>query len=240
MPGAHSELDKNFIANNIKAFNKYNVDCVGGVVKVLNSKENLVVYSIRAALSSFFGMGRAKHRLGSQKVEYIETASNACYKKNVFEKVGLFNESLIRSQDIEFNLRLKVAGGKILLVPDIKSYYYPKDNIKDFLIHNIKDGIWAIYPLKFVKKPLCLRHYIPLIFVLSLLGTGILGIFFFVFLWMFLFIISLYFLASLYFSIKIVIKEKNIVFLFLLPLIFATRHIGYGLGSILGIIKLIK
>jgi len=139
---------------------------------------------------------------------------------------------------MEFNLRLKKAGGKILLVPDIIAYYYPKSNFKEFFVHNFKDGIWAIYPLKFVKIPLCLRHYIPFIFILSLLGTGLLGIFFPIFFWLFLFIFGSYFLVANYFSVKISTKEKDIRFLFLMPVAFACRHIGYGLGSIWGLIKI--
>ena len=123
---------------------------------------------------------------------------------------------------MEFNIRLKKAGGKILLVPDIVSYYYPKSNFKDFFLHNIKDGIWAIYPLKFVKFPLRLRHYIPLILVLTLPLS-----------------IWPYLLLSLFFSFKIAVREKDIRLFFIMPLAFATRHIGYGLGSIWGLIKLL-
>ena len=110
----------------------------------------------------------------------------------------------------------------------------------DFFLHNFKDGIWAVYPLKFVKVPFKLRHYIPLIFVLGLLGTGLLGIFFPIFFWLFLFIIGLYFLVSIYSSFKIMMGEKDFRYLFVMPIVFASRHIGYGLGSVFGLIKLLK
>ena len=123
---------------------------------------------------------------------------------------------------MEFSQRLKKAGVKILLVPDIVAYYYPKDNLWGFLKHNLKDGIWAVYPLKFVKIPFKLRHYIPLVFVLT-------------------FPISIwpYILASLYFAYKIAVKEKDWKLFFALPVAFFVRHFAYGLGSIIGIIKLI-
>ena len=123
---------------------------------------------------------------------------------------------------MEFNLRLRKASGKILLAPDIVSYYYPKSNLKDFFFHNIEDGIWVIYPLKFVKMLFKLRHYIPLIFVLTLPLS-----------------IWLYILVSLFFSAQIAFREKDIRYFFVMPAVFATRHIGYGLGSVWGLIKLI-
>ena len=204
----------------------------------LPAKNTLVAKVIAISLSSRFGAA-SDFRVGSNTVKEVDTVFGGCYKREVFDKIGLFNENLVRSQDMEFNLRLKRAGGKILLVPDIVSYYYPKSNLKDFFLHNIKDGIWAIYPLKFVKMPFKLRHYIPLIFVSGLLGTGLLAIFFPTFFWLFLIAVGLYFLANIYFSIQIIGKEKDIRFLFLMPLAFATRHIGYGLGSVWGLIKLI-
>jgi len=98
--------------------------------------------------------------------------------------------------------------------------------------------IWAIHPLKFGAS-LKLRHYVPFIFVLSLIFSLILSFFFKPMIYLFLFIIGLYLFTSLFFSISIAIKEKNFGFVFLLPLAFACRHFGYGLGSLIGLIKLI-
>ena len=238
--GAHSVYERDYISKCVKYSNEYNADNVGGIWKIVPREKTLVAKSIAFASSSIFGAGDAYYRSGySGQPKWVDTVFGGCYKREVFEKIGLFNENLKRSQDMEFNLRLKKAGGKILLVPDIIAYYYPKSNFKEFFVHNFKDGIWAIYPLKFVKIPLCLRHYIPFIFILSLLGTGLLGIFFPIFFWLFLFIFGSYFLVANYFSVKISTKEKDIRFLFLMPLAFATRHIGYGSGSVWGLIKLI-
>jgi len=236
---AHATYIKDYILKCIKYLKEYNADNVGGVWKIMPRETTLINKSICLASSSVFGAGNAYYRMGYSKgLKWVDTVFGGCYKREVFKKIGLFNENLVRSQDMEFNLRLKKAGGKILLVPDIIAYYYPKSNFKEFFVHNFKDGIWAIYPLKFVKIPLCLRHYIPFIFILSLLGTGLLGIFFPIFFWLFLFIFGSYFLVANYFSVKISTKEKDIRFLFLMPVAFACRHIGYGLGSIWGLIKI--
>ncbi|MFH1656599.1 MAG: glycosyltransferase family 2 protein [Candidatus Nealsonbacteria bacterium] len=234
---AHAVYDKNYISKSVKYLKKYNLDNVGGIRKTI-SENNIVSKAISFSLSHIFGAGNSYFKTGFKKPRSVDTVFGGCYKKEIFKKIGLFNENLFRSQDMEFNLRLKKNKGKIFLFPDIISYYYPKDNLKDFLIHNFKNGVWAIYPLKFVKTPLRLRHYIPLFFVLSLLSTIILGIFYSIFSWIFLFIIGLYFLATIYFSIEIVLKEKNIIFFLLTPLVFSIRHVGYGLGSIYGLIKI--
>ena len=237
--GAHAGYQKDYVSKCIRYLREYNADNVGGIIKTVPQENTIVAKSIAHVLSSSFGVGGSVFRKGSKKIREVDTVFGGCYKREDFDKIGLFNENLVRSQDMEFNIRLRKAGGKILLVPDIVSYYYPKPTLKDFFLHNFEDGIWAVYPLKFVKVPLKLRHYIPLIFVLGLLGTGLLGIFFPIFFWLFLFIIGVYFLVSIYSSFKIMIGEKDFRYFFLMPIAFACRHFGYGLGSIWGLIKLI-
>lgn len=218
---AHADYEKDYISKCVKYLKKYNADNVGGIMVTLPRGNTFVAKAIALALSHPFGVGGSVFRKGSKEIKWVDTVFGGCYKKEVFDKIGLFNEKLIRSQDMEFNLRLKKAGGRILLVPEIISYYYPKSNLRDFFIHNIKDGIWAILPLKFVKTPFKIRHYLPLFFILTLPLN-----------------IWLYIPASLYFSIKISIKEKNPKLFFLMPVVFAVRHFGYGFGSVLGALKL--
>ena len=221
--GAHSVYERDYISKCVKYSNEYNADNVGGIWKIVPREKTLVAKSIAFASSSIFGAGDAYYRSGySGKPKWVDTVFGGCYRREVFKKIGLFNENLVRSQDMEFNLRLRKASGKILLAPDIVSYYYPKSNLKDFFFHNIEDGIWVIYPLKFVKMLFKLRHYIPLIFVLTLPLS-----------------IWLYILVSLFFSAQIAFREKDIRYFFVMPAVFATRHIGYGLGSVWGLIKLI-
>ncbi|HEC91836.1 MAG TPA: glycosyltransferase family 2 protein, partial [Candidatus Atribacteria bacterium] len=182
--GAHARYERDYISKCVRYLRECNADNVGGIVIALPCKNTIGAKAIALSLSCRFGVGDAYYQTGySGKPRWVDTVFGGCYKREVFDRAGLFNENLIRSQDMEFNLRLKKSGGKILLVPDIVSYYYPKSNLKDFFIHNFEDGIWAIYPLKFVKVRFKLRHYIPFIFVLSLLGMGVFGIFFPFFFW---------------------------------------------------------
>ncbi len=218
---SHAVYQKDYISKSIKYLEKYNADNVGGIINTLPAKNTIIAKAIAISLSHPFGAGGSYFRLGVDKPKWVDTVFGGCYRKEIFKKIGFFNENLIRSQDMEFNLRLKRAGGKILLAPDIISYYYPKSNLKDFFIHNFRDGVWAIYPLKFVKIPLRLRHYIPFIFVLTLPLN-----------------IWLYIPVVFYFSLKIALKRKDLRYYFTMPIVFLARHIGYGLGSVWGMIKL--
>jgi len=236
---SHAFYQKNYISRCLNYLERYKADNVGGAVRTLPAKNTLVANAIAISLSHFFGAGGSHFRTGAEKPKWVDTVFGGCYKKEVFKRVGLFNENLVRSQDMEFNLRLKRTGGKILLAPDIISYYYPKSNFRDFFFHNIKDGIWAVYPLRFVKMPFRLRHYIPLIFSLSLFFSLALSIFFVSGKVLFVLIFGSYLFLDLFFSLKISLK-KGLKYFFILPAVFTIRHFGYGIGSLVGVIRLFK
>lgn len=233
---SHASYERDYISKCVKYLKEYNADNVGGVIKTKPAVNTSIAKAIAFCVSSFFGAGGSHFRTGSKNPRWVDTVFGGCYKKEVFDKIGLFNEKLIRSQDFEFNLRLKKAGGKILLVPDIVAYYYPQPTLEGFFKHNFEDGVWAILPLKFVKVPFNLRHYIPLLFVSGFILTFIFGIFFFPARVLFDLVFGSYLLLNLFFSFGIALR-RGFKYLFIMPIVFTYRHFGYGLGSIFGLIK---
>lgn len=235
---AHAGYEKDYVSKCVDGLIKYGADNVGGVIKTLPKEKTLISEAIAICLSSFFGAGGSWFRTGSDKLREVDTVFGGCYKREVFDKIGLFNEKLRRSQDLELNLRLKKSGGKILLIPDIVAYYYPQPNLEGFFKHNFEDGIWAILPLKIAKMPFNLRHYIPLFFVLSFFLTLVLGLYFFPFRILFNFIFGVYLILNLAFSLEIALK-KGFKYFFVMPIVFIYRHFGYGLGSAWGLFKIL-
>lgn len=233
----HASYEKDYVSKCVRYLKEYNADNVGGAIKTLPAKNNLIAKAIAFCLSSPFGAS-SSFRLGAKEIKEADTVFGGCYKKEVFKKIGFFNENLKRSQDLEFNLRLKKAGGKILLAPDIVSYYYPSSSIRDFSKHNFSDGIWVIYPLKFGVKAFSLRHLIPSFFVLGLIITFLLSFVAKILFLLFLLIAAFYLILAVFFSLQISFREKDNRYLFLMPLAFISRHFAYGLGSFWGFLKL--
>jgi len=237
---AHADYAKDYVSRCIGAMNDSGADNVGGRVMVMPRDNSLASRAIALCLSSFFGAGNAIYKIKTAKkpVE-VDTVFCGCYKREVFDKIGLFNERMIRSQDMELNIRLKKSGAKIIIFPDIIVNYYPKSNFREFFVHNFWDGVWAVYPLKFVKMPLKLRHYIPLIFFLGLFSLSMIALFWRPAILVLAVSIVFYFAVSLCFSLGIAIREKDWRYVFLMPIAFAIRHFGYGAGSAWGMIKLV-
>jgi len=235
---AHNEYEKNYISRCVKYLEQYNADAVGGIIKTIPRNATLFGKLSCIVLSHPFGVGNSIHKIGSKSSQWADTAFGVCYKKEIFSKVGTFNENLVRGQDMELNLRLKKAGLRLLLVPEIVSYYYSRSDFLSFLKHNFKNGKWAILPFKYSTIiPVSWRHLVPLAFVASIIIFMLLSILFKFFFLPFLVIIGLYSLCNIYFSTKISIKESNLTYLFIMPIVFSALHLSYGLGALLGVLN---
>ena len=211
------------------------IDNVGGicVTDVLN--RNRVSMSIAKVMSDKFGVGNSKFRTGvDAECLEVDTVPFGCYKREVFDKVGLYNESLVRCQDIELNKRLKRAGGRILIVPSIYCTYIPRENFSDFYRNRYLTGYWVV-KMGFITGTLRnsgMRHFVPAIFVMTILLSMLLGM-----------INSLCFLpgvlallsyGGLMLGRSFVINDKN-TSVWNLFKAFCCIHFSYGLGSIKGL-----
>lgn len=227
--GAHAIYNSDYFSKNVANLSEYNADNTGGILETETLNKSFTGKAIAAVLSSSFGVGNATFRTGSDKITEVDTVFGGCYKRSVFENIGMFNENLISSSDMDFNVRLKNAGGKIILDPSVRAVYYTRSTFNKFIKNNFRNGFWAIYPMRFTKYiPVKLRHFIPLGFILSLLGSSVLSMFSIYFLISLFIILGFYFSAAIYFSCKN--SEKNLT-PFILPFFFFLLHFVYGIGS---------
>lgn len=235
---SHASYEKEYISKCVYYLDKLNADNVGGVFVTLPGDDTFIAKAISLALSSPFGVGNSFFRIGAKKPMLVDTVPFGCYRKTVFEKIGGFNDKLIRTEDNELNYRLRKSGGKIYLIPDIKLYYYARSNLKDLGKQSFGNGKSIVYANKIVPGSTSLRHSVPGIFVICLLGSLIL---FLITSWgklLFYFILFSYLATNTYFSIQMGLKEK-LRFAPYLIVSFITLHISNGLGFLMGILDII-
>jgi cellulose synthase/poly-beta-1,6-N-acetylglucosamine synthase-like glycosyltransferase len=231
---AHTEFPKDYISKCVKYIREYNVDNVGGVIVTLPGNNTLRAKAIAQAMSSAFGVGNAYFRTGTKEPRLVDTVPFGCFRKEVFERIGLFDEDMVRSQDAEFNLRLIKNGGKILLVPDIVSHYYARDSFIKMITMYAQYGYFKSLSAAKLGKVMGIRQMVPALFILSLL-IFILGAFILKpLIWLFLFEIALYLMANLYFSFKISLKN-NLLLLPFLSWSFVLIHFTFGFNYLRGI-----
>lgn len=229
----HAVIENDYLTQCVNYLKQTNAECVGGVIESIN--ENFIGKAIAHAMSSPFGVGNARFRTSGEE-GYVDCLAFGAYRREVFDKIGLFDEELVRCQDDEFNYRLRKFGGKIFLTPKIKSYYYPRANLIKLWRQYFQYGFWKIRVLQKHFSMMQFRQFVPPAFVFSLMVSLILGIFNKIFIWVFLLIISSYLSASLVASYQIS-QKKGFNFFFILFLIYAILHISYGLGFLGGLVR---
>jgi succinoglycan biosynthesis protein ExoA len=114
----HCEIEKDYIENCVRHLLADNAEAVGGSIETIG--ETYSAQAIALAMSSRFGVGNSAFRTVKNQRMYVDTVAFPGYKKEVLEKIGLFNEELVRNQDDEYNYRLRKSGGRVLLAPEIQ------------------------------------------------------------------------------------------------------------------------
>ena len=234
---AHASYEPNYFSALIAALDKYGADNVGSVCKtdVLNKTPKAL--AIREVLSHPLGVGNSTFRTGIDSAKEVDTVPFGCWRRSVFRRFGKYDERLVRNQDIELNKRIKAGGGKIVIIPDTYCTYYARESFSKLAKNNYGNGKWNILTVYYTHqlKSLSLRHFIPLIFVLSLLLPSIAGLFWHPLWWLGVFSLALYTMAVGLISAKLAAK-KHLNFFYLVTSFFVL-HLSYGWGSLVGLLK---
>ena len=226
---AHAEYASNYFSKCVEVLERTGADNVGGVMET--KARTPIGKTIAKMLSSKFGVGDSQFRTNG-KDGYVDTVPFGAFRREIFDKVGLYDERLTRNQDSELNYRIIHNGGKIYLSNEIELAYYCRDSVKGIVKMGVMNGKWNIITSKLCPGSMRLRHFIPCLFILSLFGMPILSLLWWVFGLLFGLELTAYLLLDILFSAKAAASFTE--FLQLLYL-FPVFHITYGWGSVQGI-----
>lgn len=234
---AHSSFQDGYLAKCLDIIEKTNADVVGGTIETKPLNNSLKANSIAAVLANRFGVGNSMFRTGINKLIEVDTVPFGLYKRNIFEEVGLYNEKLIRNQDIELSKRIINAGKKILLFPEVSCVYYSRETYFGIAQNNFLNGLWNIRTVYLTRnyKSLSIRHFVPLAFVSSLILPIILSLFSNYFMFLSIFILLIYTCTITVVSLRVNNKTKRFLFIWFS---FIILHFSYGIGSLIGLFKL--
>ena len=230
--GARQIISSNYLEKCVvRLENEKSIWCIGG--RVINIFENRISEIVAKAMSSPFGVGAGNFR-NMKETSFVDTVGTPMYPSWVFEKIGYFDESLVRNQDDDFNFRVTQAGGKILLYNDVSIKYLVRSKFNNLYRQYFQYGYWKVFVNHKHKTITTLRQLVPFLFVTFLLSLP---------LWYFLSIsilyagiLILYFIGALYFGAKSTSKFIEIP---VVVFTFWLLHFSYGLGYLNGIIQFI-
>jgi glycosyltransferase involved in cell wall biosynthesis len=227
----HTEYASDYLAQCLAALADTGADNVGGPWRANAEAGRPTQEAIAAAFQSRWLAGGA----WSRQLDYsgwVDTVYLGCWPRRVFERFGGFDETLVRNQDDEHNLRIVLGGGKIWQSARIISSYRPRCSLRALFHQYLQYGYWKPFVIRKHGQPASLRHLVPGVFLMclvvlvtaALLGGPI---------W------PLTLLSGVYGAVVtcgalLIAADSKWRLLPLLPAVIVVFHAGYGLGSLLG------
>ena len=224
--GAHATYPENYFSSALQYLKAGECDVAGGPLK--QEGKTTMGKAIALVMSSKMGVGDTEFRTAKEKM-YVDSVAFAVYKREVFERAGLMDESLPVNQDDEFHYRINKMRFRILMVPEMQAVYFVRGSLKKLFLQYYKYGLYKPLVLRKVKGSVRMRHLIPSAFLLYLLSLPLALIT----TW-WLIPLLLYFL---FISATIIKFEAGMrIKIYCYP-VFPVLHVSYGAGFLFGLFK---
>ena len=235
---AHAEYPPDYVRLSVETLLTRDCDNAGGVFETRG--RGFMGEAIAEMLKTPLGVGNATYRLTSQD-GYVDTVPFGCWKRELFDRIGGFDERMTRNQDNELNFRIRKNGGKIYLNHNIRVLYYCRDTLRGIMKMGYMNGKWGVITMTLVPGSMGVRHFVPLAFVASTIGLVLLtlltrsGLFggLLALEW------GAYLLLDFFYAYTIA-KEKGAKFFPVEVILYPAFHFAYGFGSLAGIANLPK
>lgn len=228
--GAHAEVDRDFFQANLAVLREHmDVGCSGGTIE--NVYLDTTSRRIGAAMGHPFGVGSAHFRTGL-KEGYVDTVAFGAYRREVFERVGYFDERLVRNQDDEFNYRVTKGGFRIWLANSIRSRYYVRGSYGKLFKQYRQYGYWKVYVNRLHRTVTTLRQLVPAFFVAGSIGGAVIAGLFPILLPVWLIGMGAYLLIAFVSAVRSAQEPGDIPGVLLA---FFILHAAYGIGYLQGI-----
>ncbi|MDH4189226.1 MAG: glycosyltransferase family 2 protein [Betaproteobacteria bacterium] len=167
---AHANYKPDYLLLLVKWMAQLGADNVGGVVVTRPASESAEARAVAVILSHPFGVGNSQFRLtGLHSPVEVDTVPFGCYRREIFDRIGLYDEMFVRNQDDELNARLRKSGGRIFLIPEIEIDYIARESLRQLARMFYQYGYFK--PLVAIKLggPATWRQLVPPAFTSALI-----------------------------------------------------------------------
>ncbi|HCS38170.1 MAG TPA: glycosyltransferase family 2 protein [Anaerolineaceae bacterium] len=226
---AHTIPASDYVERSVIALKSALGDNVGGVIDVNPGADTLIARAISIATAHPLGVGDAKYRWTTKAGE-VDTVAFGTYYKTKVEEIGFYNEELRANEDYEFNSRIRAAGGKIWIDPQIRAVYYSRPTLTALAKQYFSYGFWKFRMLRRNPDTLRWRQALPPLFVLGILMLSLLSAFFSWARVLLIICLGVYLLILTAASVKVALNRSDLRLVFGIPLAIMSMHFCWGAG----------
>ncbi len=170
----HALIASDFVRENVALLAAHpEAWSVGGPIR--HAATTTLGKAVAVAMSHPLGVGNARHRYPEFE-GYVEGAQFPAIRRWVFDRIGMFDERLVRNQDDEFNYRIRRAGGKIYVSPRVQYSYFVRERLGQLFKQYFQYGFWRIPVVEKHRRPTTLRQMAPTLFYAACVVLAVAGL----------------------------------------------------------------
>ncbi len=230
---AHTEYAADYVRQCVRVLEETGAHNVGG--PWCAEGRNYLQKAVALAFQSPFSSGGAGSHAKSYEGQ-VDSVYLGCWRRATLQAIGGFDEELVRNQDDELNLRLVRAGYRLWQSPRIQSWYYPRNSLRALFRQYAQYGYWKVRVIQKHRLPASWRHMVPGAFVATLASLAVLSTYSVAARLTLLGLLAIYFVANGLASLHTCRRVPLLIYLPVLPAVFACYHFGYGYGFLRGLI----
>jgi glycosyltransferase involved in cell wall biosynthesis/SAM-dependent methyltransferase len=226
---AQARIAPDYLERALIALEEQGAAVAGGPMRPVG--RTTVGRAMALALQTGFGSGGSQFHLDGEARE-VESVYLGVYRADLFDRVGWYNPALLRTEDDDLNWRIRAAGQRIWLDPAIRSVYLCRDTFAGIWRQYHGYGLWKVALATLRPGAIRLRHLVPAAFVLALLVGAVVSLLWW---WPALPLLLAVYLMLAFAAVRRAPKGGSSEWQ-LYPLVTLTMHLGYGIGSLQGLV----
>ncbi len=235
--GAHASYASNYIQSCYDELVRTgSVGCTGKIISKAAAESPNAQY-VEWILENPFGVSGSSFRTIAEG--YVHSVNFAVFRKDALLALGGYDVALSRNQDNDMNQRLLDAGHKLYCTWKTHCYYFPQSSLNKLFRYAYNNGYWNVASLGRNRRSMRLYHFVPFIFLITLIGSAVLGIGEVILLkhsyllFLSILVLIVYMVVASVFTFRSIVKQFDIRKI-VLPFLFLSFHLSYGWGSLRG------
>ena len=228
---AHSLPSENYVRSCVELLREENVDVVGMPWRISAGAQTSTAQAIALAVAHPFGIGDAQYRLAQAgEPREVDTVPFGVFRKSLWQKLGGFNEALLANEDYDFNYRVRLNGGRVLLDTTAHTVYFARPTQSELTRQYFRYGRWKAQMLKLHPRSMRWRHAVAPAFIVVLIGLALLGFWLSKAWWLLSLTAIAYLLPAFGFAFALARRAKNFKLLPSILASFVVIHFGWAGG----------
>jgi succinoglycan biosynthesis protein ExoA len=169
----HALFPLDYIRTAVDVLTETGADNVGGIMAA--EGETPLEQAVACAMTSRIGVGQAPYHTGGEAGP-ADSVYLGVFRREALARVGGYDESFLRAQDWEMNLRIRRSGGLVWFTPRLRVAYRPRGSVRGLARQYYDYGRWRRAVMRRHEGSINARYLAPPVTLVAVAAGTVSGI----------------------------------------------------------------